>query len=342
MSSGVVTTVAYLCTLVGLGATAAYALSFYILPYNKLFLEGESGHDERDLPYIIAMIECAISGATFIIGVLAFSSGKPKKRVALIAVLFFIILVIMEGTFGVIRAWNLGFFGDDMEKTCSDTQQFTGCPTTRFEALHHEILYTEPRGGECSFWFWGPEMKTRSQFQPCPPGRATCEQDIETYMDWSKHQAYGWRDNPEQIKTLLSGSSDITTVDKVHNMAQIMRLQAQYNSSIVTPLSTQPSISYCWYWGCNKVCTALRWSVNRWWFISSLALFVLHIINLLLAIVIYRSKKGNDGNDYESSESIQEAKAWAVDDDLETPQISAPVIGRRRRTLNKNPHVLRF
>ena len=341
MSSGVVTTVAYLCTLVGLGATAAYALSFYILPYNKLFLEGESGHDERDLPYIIAMIECAISGATFIIGVLAFSSGKPKKRVALSAVLFFIILVIMEGTFGVIRAWNLGFFGDDMEKTCSDTQQFTGCPTTRFEALHHEILYTEPRGGECSFWFWGPEMKTRSQFQ-CPAGRATCEQDIETYMDWSKHQAYGWRDNPEQIKTLLSGSSDITTVDKVHNMAQIMRLQAQYNSSIVTPLSTQPSISYCWYWGCNKVCTALRWSVNRWWFISSLALFVLHIINLLLAIVIYRSKKGNDGNDYESSESIQEAKAWAVDDDLETPQISAPVIGRRRRTLNKNPHVLRF
>jgi len=338
MSSGVVTAVAYLCTLVGLGATAAYALSFYILPYNKLFLEGESGHDERDLPYIIAMIECAISGATFIIGVLAFSSGKPKKRVALIAVLFFIILVIMEGTFGVIRAWNLGFFGDDMEKTCSDTQQFTGCPTTRFEALHHEILYTEPRGGECSFWFWGPEMKTRSQFQ-CPPGRATCEQDIETYMDWSKHQAYGWRDDPEQIKTLLLGSSDITTVDKVHNMKEIMRLQAQYNSSIVTPLSTQPSIAYCWYWGCNKVCTALRWSVNRWWFISSLTLFVLQIINLLLAIVIYRSKKEND---YESSESIQEAKAWAVDSDLETPQISAPVIGRRRRTLNKNPSALRF
>jgi len=338
MSSGVVTAVAYLCTLIGLGATAAYALSFYILPYNQLFLEGESGHDERDLPYIIAMIECAISGATFIIGVLAFSNGKPKKRVALIALLFFIVLTVMEGTFGVIRAWNLGFFGDDMEKTCSDTQSFTGCPTTRFEAIHHEILYTVPRGGECSFWFWGPEMKTRLQFQ-CANEADYCDQKeaIDDYMDWSKHQSYGWRDDPDEIKLLMSGSRAITTINKVHNMKEIILLQSKagFNSSIAAPLSTQPSIAYCWYWGCNKVCNSLRWSINRWWFVSSLSLATLHIINLLLSVVIYRSKNK------QSFEDGEVAYGYPINDE-ESPVIDAPVIGRRRRTLNKNPSVLRF
>ena len=177
-------------------------------------------------------------------------------------------------------------------------------------------------------------MKTRSQFI-CPPGRDTCEQDIETYMDWSKHQAYGWRDDPVEINNLLAGSSDITTVPKIHNMAEIMRLQTVYNASVAAPLSTQPSIAYCWYWGCNKVCNSLRWSVNRWWFVSSLSLAALHIINLLLSVVVYRSK------DKQSFEDGEIAYGYPIKDE-EAPIISAPVIGRRRRTLNKNPSLLRF
>ena len=66
MTSTLVTVISYLCTLVGLGATAAYAVTFYMLPYNEIYLTGLSGYDEADLPYTYAIVECAVSGSTFL------------------------------------------------------------------------------------------------------------------------------------------------------------------------------------------------------------------------------------------------------------------------------------
>lgn len=331
----IVSTISYLCMLVGLGATAAYALSFYLIPYNELYLEGKSGHDEDDVPYTMAIVECAVSAATFILGVLAFAGPRPSKSVLGKTVVFFAILVAIEGSCGVIRAWNMGLFGDEMTRTCSDTQPFSGCPTSRFEAINHEIMYTSPSGGECSFWFWGPEMKTRFQFE-CPQYEPMCGHDIETYMDWSNRNSYGWREDPTAIAALLSDPHGTTTTVKVvNNMEVLMQLQTKYNRTIAPSamLEHQPSLAYCWYWGCNAKCMSLRWSVNHWWLVSSFSLMAVHLINMFLALSLCKAPEKDD---------VAEATLVDYEKDDEEMLIEAPVIGRRRRALNKNPAMLRF
>ena len=337
----IVSAVSYLCMLAGLGATAAYALSFYLIPYNELYLEGNSGHDNRDVPYTMAIVECAVSAATFIIGVLAFAGPRPSKSVLTKTIVFFALLVAIQGSCGVIRAWNMGLFGDDMKQTCSDTQTFSGCPTTRFEATNHEIMYSSPRGGECTFWFWEPDMRTRHQFQ-CSPADAPCpityDFDMETYMDWSRASSYGWRDDPDAIAALLSNPNSVTTtVEVVNNMEMLMRLQTKYNRTIAPSarLEHQPSLAYCWYWGCNAECMGLRWSVNHWWLVSSFALAALHLINMFLALTLCKSTEADD-----VPQPAKLVDDYGDDENLMT--IEAPVIGRRRRALNKNPEMLRF
>ena len=146
MSEGVVTAVSYLSTFIGLGSTFAYLATFYLTPYNQLYLPSESGSDDTDVSYTLAIVECVISGCTFIVGVLAFAAAKsPPRRVVLVAMLFFIVSVVLEGTFSTIRAWNLGLVGTDMERTCSDIGVFTGCPTTRYASLQAPVRFCTPR-----------------------------------------------------------------------------------------------------------------------------------------------------------------------------------------------------
>ena len=175
----------------------------------------------------------------------------------------------MQGTFGAVRGWHLGLFGDDMERTCSD-EGLSGCPTTRFEASHNrDIMFDSPFGGECSFWFWGPAMKARYEGQEEIEGTGgqvrndacagwaqangrLCDQKIETYMDFSKAVSYGWRDDTEDITALLADTTGAVTVKKVHNMEIVYKLQ----QTVVDQLSaaipesqrygSQPTISYCW------------------------------------------------------------------------------------------------
>ena len=90
MTEGIVTAISYLCTLIGLGATAAYAVTFYLTSYNQLYLADESTYDDTDLPYTLAIVECAVSGATFFIGMLGFSLiQRPVKRAVLVTSMFF-------------------------------------------------------------------------------------------------------------------------------------------------------------------------------------------------------------------------------------------------------------
>lgn len=361
MTSTLVTVISYLCTLIGLGATSAYAVLFCILPYNEIYYTGQSGYDENDLPYTYAIVECAVSGATFIIGVLAFASVRnniPSRYVLITAVVFFSMSLILSGTFGVLRAWNMGYFGDEMERTCSDSD-VSGCPTTRWEDQHNKnIMFTEPRGGQCSFWYWGPYMRARYETKegpgyPCnglamlPSTNGengvvnfgTCTEAIETYMDWSKASSYGWRDDPVQLSTNTDVQS-ITTIDKVHNMKMLQKLQHSIggvsNQTIPAQdrFTVQPSIAYCWYWGCSEKCQPERYMANHWWLFSSAVLFVLHLLNILMSISLWQ-QKGKE------STPIPIVTAGYLENGA---GFDVPEFGRRRRRLvkNENPSGLLF
>lgn len=377
MTSGLVTAVSTITTVLGLTASAAYAVTFYLLNYNELYLAGQSGYDDTDLPYTYAIVECAIAAMTFFIGVLAFSSGgRPRKKAVMIALVFFSLSAILSGTFGMLRAWNLGLIGDDMEKTCSDVGQATGCPTTRFEHVHdREIVYKEPAGGDCTFWFWGNKAEGSSdsmerlfdivrqklkdnsseslvyvnaETAASPPGqyKSLMQRDIETYMDWSEASSYGWRDDPDALITLAEDSDSLESANletlmlrKVHNMKIIMDFQTKIvkadANDIVTAdrLTEQPTLSYCWYWGCSRVCHGQRYLINRWWLGSSLALFSLQFLCVVLAAVVYKKTKP-DKEDEEEGVDLEENY---VDELMPTP-----LRGRRKRQLVQNPSELMF
>ena len=354
-TTGLTVAVTYLSIIVGLCVSAAYAATFFLTPYNELYLSGKSGYDDTDLPYTLAIVECCIAASTFMVGVLAFTR-KPARRAVLVALIFFIVALVMSGTFGSIRAWNLGIVGDDMERTCSD-EGLSGCPTTRFEAAHkRDIMFDSPFGGECSFWFWGPTMKARYEGQEIIPGTGEpandacagwagsngrmCDQKIETYMDFSEPSSYGWRDDTEDITALLADTSGGVTIKKVHNMEIVYQLQqtvtSQLNSSIPASqrYNSQPTIAYCWYWGCSEVCTKDRHWVNRWWLYSSVVLTLANIVNVVLAALIWRRLPG-------PKEDL--VAGVAVPTDVEIPEIESAYIpkqGRRRRL--QNPSGLLF
>jgi len=377
MYTEAVTVISYLCTIFGLVSAAGYAVTFYFLDYNQLYLSGQSGYDDTDLPYTYAIVECVTSGFTLVIGVLAFAtSGRPTKKAVMIALFFFGAACVLEGTFSMLRAWNLGLIGDDMEKTCSDVGQATGCPTSRFEDVHdRDILYSEPSGGDCTFWFWGnkpaagavnpvamtrlidiikpnadgtgyanPEMQDGTYFGLDP-------RDVETYMDWSRPSSYGWRDDPNALANIgAENDDDLDNLDalnlnKRHNMRQIMTLQDRIvladddNIPASDRLTQAPSISYCWYWGCNAVCHGERYLANRLWFVSSVTLFALQLVNAILASIVYR-RTPHSSNDKHSEAKIE---ADPTDDQyLEDPELMPPLRGRIKRQLVKNPQGLMF
>jgi hypothetical protein len=330
----------------------AYAATFFLTPYNQLYFSGQSGYDDTDLPYTLAIVECVVTGSTFIIGALAFATAKnPPRRVILTALLFFIVAVVLQGTFGVIRAWNLGLVGDDMTRTCSD-EGMTGCPTTRFEVKNgRDIMFKEPYGGQCSFWFWGPSFKAR--YEGKMPGSTygsscagwkefsgDCDEEIEKNMDWTKATSYGWRDDMSDIGPLLDDTTGAVTIKKVHNMQILHSLQATViaakNSSIPSEArySSQPSIAYCWYWGCSEVCNSHRFWVNRWWLFSSVALTVLHIINAIMAVSLWRQLDP-------SVQPIKNIKAGIdVENNVVGNEFMVQPVGRRRRV--QNPSGLLF
>jgi len=367
-SEDLITFVSYLCTFIGLSASTAYAVTFYMTKYNILYLWGQSGYDDTDLPYTYAIVECCIAVLTFFIGILGFATvAKPSRRSVLVCVIFFAIAGCLQGTFGMLRAWNLGFVGDDREKTCSDKSLVTGCPTTRFEYVHdREITYSSPAGGDCTFWFWGsrPTLTSSSTsmmrlvdiekqqckisgktLRECPSSTERDEpnlkdgifngvnpDEIEIYMNWADVRSYGWRDDPDQVRN-LENTTDLKSLNlnKKHNMREIMEIQAEAGFQIVKTdrFTTMPSIAYCWYWGCNSVCHEQRFLINRWWFFSSVILCFLDIVNVIVASQIL-------------VKTPQKNKSVPMEDDEEDIELMAPLRGRRKRQLVKNPSGLMF
>ena len=77
---GLTTAVTYLSVIAGLFAAASYGATFYLVPYNELYVTGRSGYDDTDLPYSLAIVECVIAGSTFIVGVLAFAKTRHDDQ----------------------------------------------------------------------------------------------------------------------------------------------------------------------------------------------------------------------------------------------------------------------
>lgn len=322
----------YLTTFIGIGATFSYIVTFYFTPYNEIrYPESE---DATDVPYTLAIVECVICGATFLLGLLSFGSS-PSKRVIGIVLFFFIFATLAEGTFSVIRGWNLGIVGDDVERTCSDTSK-SGCPTSRFEAVpdNPTIEYVTPKGGDCQFWFWGPHMRARYTGESACNGYGqsdgVCGDIIETYMDWTLASSYGLRDDPDDIVAASSGQ--LMTVDQIHNMKYLFSLQATVGN-VSIPISEQfteqPAIAYCWYWGCSEVCQPERYLVNRWWLASSVTLFVLDLLLLMFSAILWRQEPDSE-------------KAGLPVTSPVTENLVVPEFGRRKRRLVQNPSGLQF
>ena len=105
MYTELVTAISYLCTLFGLVAVAGYTVTFYLLDYNELYLSGQSGYDDTDLPYTYAIVECVTAGFTLVIGVLAFgTAGRPTKKAVMVAVFFFGAACVRKSKFECDRA----------------------------------------------------------------------------------------------------------------------------------------------------------------------------------------------------------------------------------------------
>lgn len=344
MANGGLTFLSYICTFIGLISSAAYAVSFYTTRYNEIYLAGQSGFDETDISYTLGIVECAVAGAIFVMATVAFTTPtSPSKRTLMVTCVFFAAAAVLTGATSVLRAWNLGLLGDDMSKTCSDTGIATGCPTTRFEfANDRDIVFTEPSGGDCVFWFWGANADSMKRLTDIEASlskktsstyRGLLPSQIETYMDWSDATSYGWRDDPDKLATLTADTdTDTMMVNKRHNMQQLMEFQKNVDIPESDKLSGPPSLAYCWYWGCNSVCHPHRYLINRLWLVLSASLLFLNLIGVCVSTAAWRGV--NDGKNKIVSETV------GTNDIESFPVIKAPVRGRRKR--QENPSLLLF
>jgi len=356
MSQTLPTIVSISGVIVGIGITLSFATSFYLTPYHTL------GASTTDLPYDLTIVEMVIGFATLLLSILSmiYLTTPPnpqndlrglKKSFSLTFMAFFVTFAIFEGVVTTIRLQNLGLLGT-LERTCSDTNVFTGCPTTRFESIHtQKIEYTKPTGGDCQFWFWG-EMRRRSTANACESTNSSiCTWYIENYMDWSSPDSYGMRHDPFQFNTTTTLQNANPNEPTMNNMEELMKIQA---ASVPTVLhyTTPPNLSYCWYWGCNPICNPHRYFTNRFWLLTSITLLFLYTVNFLLCLFMYsrlkkestRSSKKTDGNNLTRGTTVNsvELEGGLKKGRPSTAPPPIPPTGRRVRQLVSNPAMLRF
>ncbi len=333
----------YLSRWFSVAAVAGYAVTFYLTNYNEIHYGDSVSYDMHDEPYTIAIVECGLCVATALLAVIVYA-GLQSKKVLFALSMYFGVVSVAFGVFVLLRASSLGLLGGD-SSVCSDTS-LSGCPTTRYESLNEDIGFLSPSGGDCQFWFWGPDMKARySGPQACNgygESNGACGPLIENYMDWTKASSYGWRDDPSDVASASQGH--VATIDKIHNMKYLFNLQSAIGNVSIPAAYTyskQPSISSCWYWGCSELCHPYRFRVNRWWLVSSVSMFVVHFLCTVLSIVKWRQSGPDDASNYEK---VKSAASQAVEDVERAESFVVPEIGRRKRRLVQfqNPNQLQF
>lgn len=330
----------WLGLLFSLIALVVYVVTLYLLEWEEL----DSG---TDLSYSLSVVEMCVSIGLGLTCVYVFRQKGGNIQTALI---FFVLAFVFQVAVTSIRATNLGFFGE-VENSCSDTGKETGCPTTRFEHVHdREITYREPKGGDCTFWFWGvrPEsavsssgsMKRLADMGGSSSYRGISLNDIETYMDWSEPESYGHRIDPDLLQSLTDSLTDQSLPDlskkkRIFNMEHLLELQESITGlTDEEKYATAPSLEYCWYWGCNAVCNHERFVINRVWFWLSVLESVLTLVYCGLTYSIFQ----HVAKDNKKDTNVQGADA--ATDVGEGEELLLPVYGRRKRL--QNPSSLMF
>lgn len=373
-----------LYALIWFAGTATLATTLYTTPFNELN-NPQYPMEDVDWPGILTFVEIGICIASLLLGIVVFTANENGglsriSRCQFIMVIVFLgFSVLAHIGILIIRGYMKGFVGGP--GTCADTALATGCPTTRWEASDTEtytIKYDTPYAPDCAFWYWDKMhsyqsmVKIQSQLDgPLASLVSEAAQNVRLFIDWSERSSYGWRVDDKDIDRLVDNGIEFT-LDNTNNMNRLMQIYTKYSSDNVTAVGAQgngggyisigaamtskPSLSHCWYWGCHPVCTSQRHLINMWWFVTSAVLAAVQMVILLLAFCMCREKQSEAEDAAEAKENKGVTSALCVccpdrkseskkadDDDVEQPAedvempdatqetISAPYMKRRSR-----------
>jgi hypothetical protein len=340
-----------LYALIGFAGSATIGATLFIVHYNELH-NPEYPSQDIDWPVNLAFIEIGLALAALISGVIVFQASGKLNSITMcqlwIAIAFLGTCIVGHSGIAIIRAYMMGLFGSGLG-TCADIGTLTGCPTTRWEATKSQpIQFNTPYLPECTFWFWDSMHSYASMVKQIELVNDTtakshisaAAQVTRQYMDWSERSSYGWRIDDTDVNRMLDSAG--VSPDTTNNMDRLMAIQEQYDGSptsyvqISDSLTSKPSLSHCWYWGCHPVCTDERYMINMWWIGTSSVLALINV--LILVIVICLRNEKSEKKDEPDVESPEDPDEDTPAEDTEDPDaiefIPAPYMKRRQRFPN--------
>ena len=340
--------------LIGFAGSATLIVTSFIIHYNELH-NPEYPSQDVDWPAILTFVDLGLAIAALLMGIVVFQATGSLKKISRcqlwIAIIFLGVCIAGHTGIAIIRAFMMGLFGA-AEGNCADTGILTGCPTTRWESSTTEnIEFDTPYLPECSFWYWDNMYTYAAMVKQVSLVNDTqvkaqissAAQEVRMFMDWSERSSYGWRMDDTDASRMLDTSG--ISPDTTNNMDRLMEIQEQYKGvsnnayvSISDPLSTKPSLSHCWYWGCHPICIDERHAVNMWWLMTSTTLAVVNAVILVIVICLRNEKDGKnkdeENDDIEAQPDEEEESNETPDPDAPLEFIPAPYMKRRQRFAN--------
>ena len=218
-----------------LGGTALFAAHITMTPVLES-LNIFDGNKYTNYPGIMGIVECAIAGATVLLGivsaqsVLCDSDTRNSKYPLRVTGFIYIAFMVISGVFFVIRGMNTGAF---MSGVCSKTD-IDGCPPVRYDHIFPTIKIENE--AQCLVNTWTENVDL---IEGATKALTTTPPTVyNRLIDWSNDESY--------IAAYPEGSNKI--------------IDAQY----VPP----ENLYECVYWGCHPVCNG-RNRMNQVWFVAS-------------------------------------------------------------------------
>jgi len=198
--------------------------------------------EKIDMPAIYTIVDMCISGAAFIIGIVASWALIGNKSISKMqqktAGGLFIMFALIELYITVVRAFNLGLiydFGLYERSGCRDIS-LTGNPIARYEESTNITIKLK---SECTF----------NAF-------VTSNINGGTLIDWSNYLTYDANNRNVLLAAANSAGADFGLDDIPY-----------YHKS--------------WYWGCSEICHD-RYAINMIWITTSASLILTHSLIAVL------------------------------------------------------------
>ena len=230
---------------------------------------------------LLIPLEGVASLALALGGVGTYGAHRQKCARSGIFIISFIAFVAFSvtGTWRAMTLWGSSpgqckYFGDENDGTSGDYIQ--ACPTTRHENTkpvgsenYWEINHQEPLyESDCIFWFWDNTPSYQSLMAQTNPKKEQLKLEMLENMNWADKKNYGLQpiDLPCNENTNLAAFC-LPDGRTAYNLIEKQAAQPdpnKYGVTIVKQLDDKiPEISFCYYWGCSKVCNEYRYRVNR-------------------------------------------------------------------------------